>query len=400
MNDTLDALARAHDAERAAQDKLRRTEEGAAQAQKMEAVGRLAGGVAHDFNNLLTVVSMHSDVVLADERLPPDLREDVVEMRKAAERGASLTHQLLALGRKQVVQRTALDLDEVVRDLCKMLGRVIGEDVDLTVDLGGAGTVLADRGQLHQILLNLVLNARDAMPAGGRLVVRTGRSHLEDEASAGGDAGTWATLAVSDDGGGMDAGTREKAFEPFFTTKARGTGLGLATVFGIVTQSGGQIEIDSEPGRGTTVAMRFPSLELHAEATSERHRPGAQSGTESILVVEDEEHIRRLVGDALRRRGYRVTEAKDGREAIEVFARRNDVDLVVSDVVMPRMGGRDLRRWMAEHRPDAKALLISGYTDADDFEDVLRIPGTAFLQKPFRPDELARRARELLDTRA
>jgi two-component system cell cycle sensor histidine kinase/response regulator CckA len=389
-------------------------EEQLAQAQKMEAVGRLAGGIAHDFNNLLTAILGSTDLLL--ETLPADHpgREDAEETRKAALRAAELTHQLLAFSRQQILALRVLDLNEIVATMDKMLQRLIGEDVHLRAVLADdLGAVRADPGQLEQVVVNLAVNARDAMPTGGKLTIETTNVLLDAayaEAHTLAVPGSYVMLAVSDTGTGMDAATQAQAFEPFFTTKpkGRGTGLGLATVYGIVQQSGGFIGLYSEPGQGTTFKIYLPRVDAPMEPT--RAGPvatGSLRGSESILVVEDQEEVRRLISRLLKARGYRVLTAASGHEALRVgreletlrLAERREanIDLLVTDVVMPGMSGREVALLLAPAHPMTKVLYLSGYTDESIVHHGMLEPGLAFLQKPFTADALARKVREVLD---
>ncbi|HYY77236.1 MAG TPA: PAS domain S-box protein [Gaiellaceae bacterium] len=380
-------------------------EEQLRQSQKMEAVGRLAGGIAHDFNNILLAITGYSDFALA--RLGEDgpAADDVREIQKAADRATGLTRQLLAFSRKQVLQPQLVDLNDVVTDLQGMLRRLIGDHIELEVELeDGVGQVLVDRGQIEQVLMNLALNARDAMPAGGTLSLATQRLELSgapDERLLGVQPGPHALLVVGDTGLGMDEQTRSRAFEPFFTTKepGKGTGLGLSTVYGIVQQSGGSISLDSAPANGTVVRIFLPLPQSLREAPTvlgaDLDRP---AGSETILLAEDEEVVRDLVQEILEGAGYTVLAAADGREALSLSkAHAGDVDLMVTDVVMPGMSGRELaeRLWLS--RPEMKVLYISGYTDIAVFDPGVLDPGSAFLQKPFSSAELTQKVREVLD---
>jgi two-component system, cell cycle sensor histidine kinase and response regulator CckA len=367
-------------------------------AQKMEAVGRLAGGVAHDFNNLLTAIIGFSQLLL--KRLGPDNagRREIEEIKRAGERAASLTRQLLAFSRRQVLQPKVLDLNAAVTEMEHMLRRLIHENVDLRVVLDpGPIRVKADPGQLEQVIMNLVLNARDAMPGGGKLTVETASAELGEEAAgqrAAVRAGRYVVLAVSDTGVGMDAATQARVFEPFFTTKeqGKGTGLGLATVYGIVRQSGGHIRVESAPGRGATFRVFLPLVEEGLPPAKPPTVSGPLLGTETVLIVEDEPSVRALAGEALRACGYTVLEASDGGEALLLCQGYKDpIHLVVTDVVMPQLGGRELARRLATLRPEVKVLYMSGYADDGAAE-----AGAAFLQKPFMPDDLARKVRETL----
>ncbi|HVE79292.1 MAG TPA: ATP-binding protein [Gemmatimonadaceae bacterium] len=381
----------------------RQLEEQLRQAQKMEAVGRLAGGIAHDFNNLLTVIKGHADL-LAGELDPGDPHHDDLEqIRGAATRAAGLTRQLLAFGRKQLLAPRALDLGETVRDVEGMLRRLIGEDVDIVTALGPRlGTVMADAGQLEQVLMNLAVNARDAMPGGGRLVIETANvrldgAYLERRPMVG--AGEYVMLAVSDTGVGMDAQTAARAFEPFFTTKevGRGTGLGLATVYGIVKQSGGYVWCYSEPGMGTTFKVYLPRVDTAAVRPA-AEPPAAGGGSETVLLVEDEPAVRRLAARILTRLGYRVMEAPNGRAALDLAERHEGpIHLVLTDAVMPEMSGAALSARLADVRPEARVLFMSGYTDDDIVRRGVLRAEHELIQKPFTADVLARRVREVLD---
>jgi signal transduction histidine kinase len=378
---------------------LRESETRFQHAQRMQAVGRLAGGIAHDFNNLLTVIGGRTDLLLRASSATAPGRRDLELIQSTVERAGRLTTQLLAFSRKQVLQPAVLDLDRVVRSMGQMLRRLIGEDVDLDiVECPDAGLVYADPGQVEQVLLNLAVNARDAMPTGGRLTIATARVDVDGAPAAGGPdlpAGPWLRLTVSDTGVGMDAETRAHAFEPFFTTKAvgEGTGLGLSTVYGIVRQSGGHIEVDSEPGRGTTFRIYLPRVEATAGAVGPDAGPApVPRGSETILLVEDEAELRVLLREILEIQGYRVLVAREGREAGEVAgAHAGDVDLLITDVVMPGARGDEVARALVEAGLVRAVLYMSGYPDA------ATLPGSAFLQKPFTAGELARKAREVLD---
>jgi signal transduction histidine kinase len=369
------------------------------QSQKMEAIGRLAGGVAHDFNNLLTVILGFSDLILADAAEAP-AHAPVEQIKAAAERAAALTHQLLAFSRKQVLQPRVLNLNTVVTDMEKMLRRLLGEDIELTTVLSrDLAPIMADATQLEQVIMNLAVNARDAMPEGGRLTIETAnvtlgeeycREHVEVQ------PGKYAMLAMTDTGHGMDAETRERIFEPFFTTKesGKGTGLGLSTVFGIVKQSGGSIWVYSEPGRGTTFKVFLPRVdEVAAEAPEIRGIE--ERGTETVLVVEDDEKVRALVRTVLSALGYTVFEAGDASEAIMFRTRyTGPVHLLLTDMVLPQMSGRELSEKLTSLDPGLKVLFMSGYTETG--AEMLG-PNTAFIQKPFTPQALGRKVRDVLD---
>ena len=383
---------------RALEDQLR-------QAQKMEAVGRLAGGVAHDFNNLLTVIKGYAELALMD--LPPGSpRFDALEqVRKAADRASALTRQLLAFSRKQILEPTLLDVNAVVAETDKMLRRLIGEDVELlTLLTQGLWPVNADRGQLEQVLLNLAINARDAMPGGGRLTIETTNREVDaDYVRTHPDAheGPHVVLSVVDNGIGMTSEIQAHVFEPFFTTKerGRGTGLGLSTVYGIVRQSGGHVTFASEPGAGTRFDVFLPAISRQsARPRVARPSPEAQRGTETVLLVEDDTAVRTLTWALLTRWGYSVLQASGGEEALELSRQRSaTIHLLLTDVVMPRLGGKDLADLLQAERPGLRVLFMSGYTeDALGSQGVLA-PGVHLLQKPFSPDALARKLREVLD---
>jgi PAS domain S-box-containing protein len=383
----------------------RRLEEQFRQSQKLEAVGRLAGGVAHDFNNLLTVVSGYSDLLANNPSIDARAREAVTEVQKAAERAIAVTRQLLAFSRKTMLVPRPLDLNAVLADINKLIRRLIGEDIILVTNLAPSLLpVTADPGMLQQVILNLAVNARDAMPQGGDLTITTSNEVVDAPAAAlqpGLQPGRYALLTVADTGCGMDAETKAHIFEPFFTTKepGKGTGLGLATVYGIVTQSLGHIDVQSEPGRGTTFRVHWPQCDEPAAAPdAAAETEAALGGTETVLLVEDEDAVRKLAARALEGYGYRVLVARDGREAEQVAQRDGrDLHLLLTDVVMPEISGLELARRLAPGRPEMKVLFMSGYTDdAIDRKGVLA-PGADFLPKPFSPEVLARRVREALD---
>ncbi len=375
------------------------------QAQKMEAVGRLAGGVAHDFNNLLTAILGSADLVL--DSLTPGVpaREEVEEIRKAALRAADLTRQLLAFSRQQVIAPVVLNPNDVVANMDRLLRRLLGEDVELRAALAlDLAAVKADPSQLEQVVLNLAVNARDAMPNGGRLTIETQNVELDQEYVQGhlsAQPGAYVMLAVSDTGVGMDAATQARIFEPFFTTKekGKGTGLGLATVYGIVKQSGGWIWVYSEPGHGTTFKVYFPrALEAAAPVAPSPASPVSVRGSETVLVVEDEEVIRHLVRKVLQANGYTVLVAANGRDAEQVAGQHGGpIHLLVTDVVMPGMNGREVAQRLAGARAGIKVLYLSGYTDDAIVHHGVLEPGVAFLQKPFTPAVLGRKVREVLD---
>lgn len=388
------------------EEELRQSEEQLRQSQKLEAVGQLAGGVAHDFNNLLTVITGYSDLTL--RRLKPDdpLQRHVIEIKKAGERAASLTRQLLAFSRKQVLQPRVLELNATVADMNKMLRRLIGEDIDLQTVLDPSlGQVKADPGQIEQVLMNLVVNARDAMPEGGKLTIETANVHL-DAKHVGGHVvmqpGQYVMLAVSDTGCGMDAEIQEHIFEPFFTTKEQGhgTGLGLSTVYGIVKQSGGNVWVYSEVGRGTTFKVYLPRVNEQVEESKRgtTHRE-APEGWETILLVEDEQMVRSLAARALREQGYSVVEASNGEEALRIAGDHagKKIHLLLTDMIMPRMSGHELAERLTRLHPHMRVLFMSGYTNRGIVHQGMLNEGALFLPKPFTLEGLAHRVREVLD---
>jgi PAS domain S-box-containing protein len=383
----------------------RHLEESLRQSQKMEAIGQLAGGVAHDFNNILTVIMGYGDFL--SDKIPKDdpMHNDLTEIKRASERAASLTHQLLAFSRKQVLSPKILDLNTVVGNLEKMLGRLIGEDIDLAFFPGkDLYQVWADQGQIEQVLMNLVVNARDAMPAGGKITIETANVELDEiYARTHGQVrpGPHAVLILSDTGTGMDQETQSRVFEPFFTTKevGKGTGLGLATVYGIIKQSGGNIWVYSELGKGTTFKIYLPQIDQN-EVPNARPDLSDESltGTETILLVEDESSLRDLAFAILVKRGYTVLEASNGEDAILACAKYNDpIHLLLTDVVMPLMNGRELAEKLQPRRPDMKVLFMSGYTDEAIVRHGVLDSANAFLQKPFTPESLAKKVREILN---
>lgn len=376
------------------------------QAQKMEAVGRLAGGVAHDFNNLLAVITGYA--MLLRGALPAEgpSHDRLAQIRRAADRAADLTRQLLAFSRQQRLEPRTVDLNELVAGTTKMLDRLIGADVELVAMLRpSAGHVRVDPGQIEQVLLNLAVNARDAMPEGGRLIIETAAAELDPSVAAGElftvPAGRYVELRVSDTGFGMSAAVRAQVFEPFFTTKeaGKGTGLGLSTVYGIVKQSGGYIWIDSEPGAGTLVRIYLPQVEADAERPANTPEPRSLArGSETILVAEDEGALRDLMRTVLEDSGYTVLDAGNGRAALEVAAAHGgSIHLLLADVVMPQMGGRSAYEQMRPDRPEMRVLYTSGYTGESIIRPDVLEPGAAFLPKPFTPETLTRRVREVLD---
>ncbi len=374
-------------------------------SQKMEAIGRLAGGVAHDFNNLLTVILGQTDLLLVEASPNDPTREPLEEIRQAAKRAASLTRQLLAFSRRQILQPKLLDLNSVVADMERMLTRLIGEDVEiLTLRDPDLWPVRLDQAQLEQVLLNLAVNAREAMPKGGRLRIETSNKLLDNAFLSSRKwtlpPGPYVTLKFSDTGVGMDEQTKQKIFEPFFTTKEKGTGLGLATVYGIVTQSEGWIEVESSPGRGAAFTLYFPAAE-GAEllgTTGGSSMVGTWSGSQTVLVAEDEDMVRRLVCSVLRSKGYTVLEAQDGIRACQIEeTHKGPIHLLITDMVMPGLSGQEVSKKVRARRPGTKVLYISGYT-----EEALQGLGPMedhahFLSKPFAPDALARKVKEILE---
>ncbi|MBW3541515.1 MAG: response regulator [Planctomycetes bacterium] len=389
------------------EESLRLSEEQYRHAQKMEAIGLLAGGVAHDFNNLLTIILGFADCALSS--LTPDapLSEALREIRKAGERAAELTQQLLAFSRRQVLQPILVDLNEMVADTERMLRRLIGEDIELCSHLAaGLGNVKADSSQLQQILMNLAVNARDAMTGGGRLIIETANVELDADFCrplTDVEPGPYVLLAVSDTGCGMDEATRSRAFEPFFTTKERGqgTGMGLATIYGIVKQSRGHIALYSEPGYGTTFRIYLPRTFATALAPPAAPAPRLERGTESILLVEDEESVRGLTKFFLQSSGYTVVDAPCGNDALEALEKRaRGVDLLLTDVVMPGMSGRELADHVRERHPGTRVLYTSGYTDQAIARRSVLEEGHVLLQKPFTRRGLLTKVRQVLDERS
>jgi PAS domain S-box-containing protein len=380
---------------------LAKSEERLRQAQKMEAIGQLAGGVAHDFNNLLTGILGFSDLVLSSLAPNDPSREPVEEIRKAGEQAASLTQQLLAFSRKQISTQVVFNVNTTVSQMKQLLGRLIGEHIELVTHLDPAlGTVKADPGQLEQVIINLALNARDAMSNGGKLTIATrnvalGPGHAEQS------PGNHVSLTLTDTGCGMDQATKQRLFEPFFTTKeiGKGTGLGLATVYGIINQSGGHIEVESEVGKGAAFTIYLPRL--NDENAAEKSAPGLSKspmGRETVLLVEDDAIVRSLAEASLEKCGYRVLVAKDGEDALRTAREHNGpIHLLVSDVVMPGMGGRAVAEGVKTLRPDMKILFVSGYPTDEVVRRGILEATMPFLQKPFKPVQLARKVREVLD---
>jgi PAS domain S-box-containing protein len=388
-----------------AEQNLRGTEEQLRQSQKLEAVGRLAGGIAHDFNNLLTIITGYSELLLIQSGSNDAAREKIEGIRDAGVRAAALTRQLLAFSRKQVLQPVVLDLNTLIEGVGKMLARLIGEDIQVTTLLKpDIKSIHADPGQIEQVIINLAVNARDAMPQGGKITIETANVELDESYAAthvAAQPGRYVMLSLSDTGIGMDADTLKRIFEPFFTTKelGKGTGLGLSTVYGIVKQSGGNIWVYSEVGQGTTFKIYFPQVEGEAERQLKIDAASPlPQGTETILLVEDETRVRALTRENLRVCGYNVLEAMNGEEALKVSREyKGPIHLLLTDVVMPRMSGRDLAERMSEERHGIPVLYISGFTDDAIVHHGVLEPGTQFLEKPFTLNALARKVRHVLD---
>lgn len=379
-------------------------EEQLRQAQKMQAIGQLAGGIAHDFNNLLTVVEGHLELTLSELAASDPLRRRLEEVEKAATRASNLTRRLLAFSRMQVLQSKVLDLNVVVSSMSQMLARLIGENIEMTfLPQADLGRVKADPGQIEQVLMNLVVNARDAMPDGGRLTIETHNTHM-DATYARQQAivkrGDYVMLVVSDTGQGMDGETKARIFEPFFTTKkpGEGTGLGLSMVYGVVKQSGGYIWVYSEPGQGSTFKIYLPRIIEPAEKNGGVEKVFAPRGAETILFAEDEESVRELVSGFLEGKGYRVLQAADGIAARQAAqSHQGEIDLLLTDIVMPKSGGRELAEDLSKRFPRLKVLFISGYTNDFIVRQAILESGTPFVQKPFSLQSLASKIREVLD---
>ncbi len=389
-----------------AEEEMRALEEQLRQSQKMEAVGRLAGGIAHDFNNLLTVIKGYSQLSLLDLKETDPLWVNMQEIQKVTQRASDLTRQLLAFSRRQILDPKVLDLNSLLRDLDKMLRRIIGEDIELSSEFtNDLGRVKIDPGQFEQMILNLAVNAKDAMPSGGRLSIETTNVQLDEEDVSnrvGVTPGRYVRLSISDNGVGMSKEVKEKMFEPFFTTKekGKGTGLGLSTVYGIVKQSGGNIRAESEPGHGTTFEIYLPRIEEALDTLCVRDETDSlPGGSETVLLVEDEQEVRSLAHRLLCQQGYRVLAAANGVEALHIAQEHTgeNIDLLLTDVVMPQMSGKELSDQLKTFRPDVKILYTSGYTDDDIVHHGVLDPGTHFLQKPFTHQGLSRKVREVLD---
>jgi len=388
-----------------AEEALRQSEEQLRQVQKLEAVGQLAGGIAHDFNNLLTVINGYTEIALMTLPANDPMRRSVKEIKKAGDRAAALTRQLLAFSRKQILQPKILDLNSLVTDMGKLLRRLIPESVEfITLLRPEIGQINADPGQVEQVLMNLVVNARDAMPQGGKIIIETANVEIDEEFAAryaSISAGAYVMLSVSDTGCGIDVETQKHIFEPFFTTKEvdKGTGLGLATVYGIVKQSGGSIWVDSEVGVGSTFKVYLPWHRAEREISDGISLPIVEpSGSETILLVEDEETVRGLARHILESSGYKVLEAGLGTEALSICEQYDEpIHALLTDVVMPRMSGPELALALAERQTEIPVLYMSGYTDDAIVNHGVLDPGTHFLEKPFTPDSLLRMIRHVLD---
>jgi signal transduction histidine kinase len=401
------ARKQAEVAQKRAEASLRTTEEQLRHAQKMEAVGRLAGGVAHDFNNILSVILSYTTFAIDAIKPGDPIRDDLETVRGAGERAADLTRQLLAFSRQQVLEPRVVEMTRIVHGIEKMLARLVGEDVAVSIHAASdTGKIYADPGQLEQVIMNLVVNARDAMPRGGKITVEVSNATLDEEyavAHPGVIAGRYVMLAVSDTGTGMDRTTQARIFEPFFTTKevGKGTGLGLSTVYGIVQQSKGHIWLYSELGRGTTFRVYFPRTDREATDMRTPVPPQSLQGTETVLVVEDEEAVRAIMSAVLRRNGYTVIEAPNGEVALRLCSTYDaPIDLVVTDVIMPVMGGKELADRLLQLRRELKLLFVSGYTENAIVEHGELERGISFLQKPITPSAFAIKVREVLDRHA
>jgi two-component system cell cycle sensor histidine kinase/response regulator CckA len=392
--------------ERLARARHHGTEEQLRQSQKMEAVGVLAGGIAHDFNNLLSVILCYGDLSRAKLQPNDPLREDLEEIGKAAKRAADLTRQLLMFSRQQVLEPKVLVLNDVLASMEKMFQRILGADIDLfSLPAPSLGRVRVDPSSLEQVIMNLIVNARDAMPQGGKITLETGDVLLDEEYAKhhlGVTPGPYVMLAVTDTGRGIDKATQARIFEPFFTTKdkGKGTGLGLSTVFGIVKQSGGSIWLYSEPGRGTTFKVFFPCVDEPSDLVQVFDSPLTLRGTETILLVEDDDQVRAVTSGLLQRNGYQVIEARNAGEALLQSERQEHIDLLLSDVVMPRMSGPELAKRLGTTRPDMKVLCMSGYTDDSIVRHGVLKATMAFLQKPITMASLTAKVREVLDAPA
>jgi signal transduction histidine kinase/CheY-like chemotaxis protein len=392
--------------QRETESRLRKSEEQLRQAQKMDAIGRLAAGIAHDFKNLITAIHGHAQFLLEDLPHSSDLRSDVVEIKRAADRASDLTRQLLTFARKQDIEPRPLDVNEVIRNLEKMLRRLIRADLELNTHLSpGIPGVLADQGQIEQVIMNLVVNARDAVPGEGSISILTSSLDLDERYVSGGldlEPGKYVMIGVTDTGVGMDAETQRHIFEPFFTTKreGEGTGLGLATVYGIVRRTGGHVSVYSEPGKGTTIKVFLPAGSLPAASTQQPEPKKKVAGNgqhhETVLLVEDDDAIRSLATRILRSRGYPVLAAENGMAAIAAAkAHDGKIDLLLTDLMMPGLSGEDLAVKIRQMCPGIAVMFMSGFSEPSQ-DDAARAQDATFLEKPFAPDELARRVEEVL----
>ncbi len=375
------------------------------QSQKMEAIGQLAGGIAHDFNNLLTVIEGYTELLFSSILETEPAYNFTKQIKKASDRATALTRQLLAFSRRQILQPKNIDLNALVTEMGVLLKRLIGEDIELSTVLNPEiGAIKADRSQMEQVLMNLAVNARDAMPDGGQLIIETSKVTLDAQFEwhhSGLLKGNYVVLSITDTGIGMDEETKEHVFEPFFTTKekAKGTGLGLATVYGIVKQSGGHIWVDSEKGKGTTFKIYLPMIK-RKKTSQDTDAPVSENkaGNETILVVEDEFMVRELVCDSLKNSGYTILEASNGKEAIEMFNKNSKkIDLILTDVIMPAMSGRKMVELLQKKHPGINALYMSGYTDDAIIKHGVLEPGMAYIQKPFSPKALIQKVQEVLE---
>ncbi|MGA3350506.1 MAG: ATP-binding protein, partial [Candidatus Sulfotelmatobacter sp.] len=398
--DVLEAIAEDITERRVLEDQFR-------QSQKMEAVGRLAGGIAHDFNNLLTVVSGYTEVLLNEITTGNPLHSKAEAIQQASDRATTLTRQLLAFSRKQLLELKVIDINAIVEDMERLLRPLIGEDIELTTQLTpNVGCTRADAGQLEQVIMNLVVNAKDAMPNGGKICIRTADVILDDSYRPENTFikhGHYVMISVSDTGQGMDRETQARIFEPFFTTKekGKGTGLGLSTVYGIIKQSAGYVFVQSELGRGTTFNIYLPRVDEPSQAHGTASVSLAVAGgSETILLVEDEESVRQLVRETLEARGYRVLEAENGNAALALATQHSEpIDLIVTDVIMPGLSGHELVQQLQATRPATKVLYLSGYAE-DAVATPLAESPKAFLQKPFTLQNLSRKVREVLGSPA
>jgi signal transduction histidine kinase/ActR/RegA family two-component response regulator len=379
------------------------------QAQKMEAVGRLAGGVAHDFNNLLMVISGYAEVLLEQTRKGNPLYPKIEAIHQAADRATNLTHQLLAFSRKQLLELKVVDLNIIIEDMERLLRPLIGENIELQTHLApDLGRTRADAGQIEQVLMNLVVNSKDAMPQGGKITIQTANVRLDNEDRRREytyiQPGSYVVLSVTDTGEGMDKETQLRIFEPFFTTKekGKGTGLGLSTVYGIIKQSRGYVLVESELQQGTTFRIYLPRVEDALEPTGAASAARTHAGgSETVLLVEDEESVRQLVRETLESKGYKVLEAENGEAALQIVATHSGkIDMLITDVVMPGMSGRELSARLCASCPQTKVLYLSGYTEDAIVHEGVVDPDTAFLQKPFTLQMLSRKVREVLGERS